>query len=204
MTEDPRQSWVMPQRVHVTTKQKGNLGLTSPSATGLQWAEAKLPKVIGHLTNNLTLSRHWNKHWTYAVWSETGFDVFLDQSHLHYFMSVFMVPIQICCTSASGSEVHNRLQLLVILQHHCIASGTAYKGCYFMVTIIGFLCSVAWNHLNVAWTLRYHCFQLKCPKFLLSDEKIKYTQDLNKLSNHGCSSKQTHRPTLALREQLPN
>lgn len=29
----------------------------------------------------------------------------------------------------------------------------------------------AWNHLNVAWTLRYDYFQLKCPKFLLSDEK---------------------------------
>lgn len=48
---------------------------------------------------------------------------------------------------------------------------------------------IAWNHLNVAWTMRYHCFHLRCPKFLLSGEKIKYTQDLNKLSDHGCSSK---------------
>lgn len=43
----------MPQMVHVTTKQKENLGLTSPSASELQWAEAKLLEVIGHLTNNL-------------------------------------------------------------------------------------------------------------------------------------------------------
>lgn len=110
----------MPQMVHVTTKQKGNLGLTSPSATGLLWAEAKLPEVIGHLTNNLTLRRHWNKSRTYAVWSEIGFDVFLDQSNLHYFMSVFMVSIQRCCISDSGSEVHDRLRLLETLQH-CIA-----------------------------------------------------------------------------------
>lgn len=142
MTEDPRQSWVMPQMVHITTKQKGNLGLTSPSATGLQWAEEKLPEVIGHLTNNLTLSRHWNKSWTYAVWSEIGFDFFLDQSHLHYFMSLLTVSIRRCCTSASGSEVHDRPWLLEILQHHCIASGTAYKGCCFTVTIFGFLCSL--------------------------------------------------------------
>lgn len=36
----------MPQMVHVTTQQKGNLGLASPSATGLHWAEAKLPKSL--------------------------------------------------------------------------------------------------------------------------------------------------------------
>lgn len=51
----------MPQMVHVITKQKGNLGLTSPSASGLQWAEAQLLEVIRHLTNNLIFSRHWNK-----------------------------------------------------------------------------------------------------------------------------------------------
>lgn len=80
--------------VHVTTKQKGNLGLRSPSATGLQWAEPKLSEVIRHLTNNLTFSKHWINSSTYAVWSEIGFDFFLDQSHLHYFMSVFMVSTQ--------------------------------------------------------------------------------------------------------------
>lgn len=139
MTEDPYQSWVMPQMVHVTTQQKGNLGLTSPSASGLQWAEAKLPEVTRHLTNSLTFSRHWNKSWTYAEQSEIGFDFFLDQSHVHYFMSMFMLCLQRCYTSAS--ETQDRLQLLMIFQHYCIISGIAYKGCCFMVTIIGPLCS---------------------------------------------------------------
>lgn len=49
MTEDPCQSCVMPQMVHVTTKQKGNLDLTSPSASGPQWAEAKL---LSHWTSH--------------------------------------------------------------------------------------------------------------------------------------------------------
>lgn len=50
----------------------------------------------------------------------------------------------------TGSEVQDRLQLLEILLHYYIMSGTAYKGGCFMVTIIGVLCSLLpENHLNI-------------------------------------------------------
>lgn len=61
-----------------------DLGLASPSATGLQQAEAKFTEVTGLLTNNLIFSRHWTTSWTYVVRSAIRFYFFIDQSHFYY------------------------------------------------------------------------------------------------------------------------
>jgi len=53
-------------------------------------------------------------------------------------------------TSVTGSEVQDRLQLLEILLHSYVLSGTAYKGCSFTATIIGVIRSLLpENHLDI-------------------------------------------------------